>query len=261
MSEQLKENIGTYRENHDSVELMTKFEKKKFWEKKRTVISVLQNYIPNQGPQEFDIHIKSPDTQTDWTRVVWCIYSEVKKLGFTGTFTKDVLEEMEDCLSRNLKLMRNNDTTTTDDLTRVVRRLENSEQTTVSFTMWKEKVGVFCTLHQKQKFVSDFYKNVMGILLQVNRYVNYKRPDKQRINELIKKINETVDDDNRKFRDRYLSRFTFRNHEENIMDTLKHLPDELRETSPRSRTPSRTGVGGYRSINMSELLLAFQTML
>ena len=261
-----------YMENHDSVKLLTYFAKFiNFWFKRYGSAFKTKENLPELGPLQFPITIMSPDGNTDWTRMAWMIKNITHD---ERDFTLDYMSKAEDRM-KTQSLMpdfaskrrsmwekeQKTDVKIANDLASVARRLENSEQTKVSFTMWKEKLGAFCTSHQKQKFVSAFYTHVIGMILQVNRYVNYKRLEKQRINELIKQINEAVDDNNTKFRDRDLSKFTFRNHEENIMDTLEHLPDELRETSPRSRSPSRSRVGGYRSTNMSELLLALQALL
>jgi hypothetical protein len=94
-----KRNLQKYRGNGDCVQLMNHIAYQ---------INFLcgdlrvkpSNYVENTCPEDCRRLIQSPNSETNWSRAVWCIYTEVKKKGFTGTFSKDVLEQMEHWLSQ-----------------------------------------------------------------------------------------------------------------------------------------------------------------
>ena len=104
VKEDIEEHVDNYRTTHDFDSLLVWGTRKlNIWQKnnERTQIPYLQNYTRYLGLPEFDIQIKSPDGKTEWTRAVWCIYSEVQERGFTGLFTVDVLAQMELWLSQH----------------------------------------------------------------------------------------------------------------------------------------------------------------
>ena len=92
------------------------------------------------------------------------------------------------------------------------------------------------------------------MIVKVKECVHKNPPDTHQIQELIQRINATVDEDNVTFRNRWGSTFRYKGHRENIMDTLDHLPEELispdvssspvYQSSPRGR--SVEGVGEFR---------------
>ncbi len=97
-NEEWKEEKETYRKEKDCVRLLNYVGEilNFFCENVRDYRRV-SNFTDN-CPPEYVRTIISPNGRTDWSRAVWCLYTEVQKLGFTGKFTQDVLEEMEDWL-------------------------------------------------------------------------------------------------------------------------------------------------------------------
>jgi hypothetical protein len=77
------------------------------------------------------------------------------------------------------------------------------------------------------------------MIVKVKECVHKNPPDTHQIQELIQRINATVDEDNVTFRNRWGSTFSYKGRRENIMDTLDHLPEELRS---RSRSPAFTAL-------------------
>jgi len=64
------------------------------------VMQQLNGHFKDTCPPQYLHTIMSPNGQTDWSRAVWCIYSELKKRGFTLPFTTDVIPKMEEWLTR-----------------------------------------------------------------------------------------------------------------------------------------------------------------
>lgn len=61
----------------------------------------LNGHFTDTCPPAYLRTIMTPHGQTDCSRAVWCIYSELKERGFDLPFSKDVMIEMEDWLSRS----------------------------------------------------------------------------------------------------------------------------------------------------------------
>jgi hypothetical protein len=202
----------------------------------------LNDIIPGNCPPEYLHTIISEDEEThvttDWSPAVWCIYSEI---GFMGEFNSNVLAEMEYWLSQNLK---------------------------VDFTTWQKKLYTYCETSQlakkykrKEKFKISYFKNIIQMILKVNRSVRQKHVNKQQIREYIQKIKEIVKNNNINFRElKTLFTFKFQGQDENIMDILEYLPDELYDTPGASRKRKREGVGKSGSTNISELLLGLEAL-
>jgi hypothetical protein len=211
--------------------------------------------------------IISPNNEEiDWSPAVWYIYLKVSESedGFTGRFDGNVLAEMEDWLFQK-------------DFEKPL------EQPKVEFKVWKQKLDTYCKTSQlckrykeKKPFVTESFKTVIKMILQVNMSVHNKILKKQGITKLIYQIKKVVQNDNIDFR-KYTQSFTFKfqGHDENIMDVLEYLPDELYDTPAQSTSPAsdvntldivsrkrkRKGAGKYGTANISELLLAFQALL
>jgi hypothetical protein len=183
---------------------------------------------------------------------VWCIYSEI---GFMGEFNSNILAEMEYWLSQDRK---------------------------VDFTTWQEKLDTYCETSQlakkykrKEKFTTPYFKNIIQMILKVNRSVHQKHVNKKKIREYIQQIKEIVKNNNINFRElKTLFTFKFQGQYENIMDILEYLPDELYDTPAQSTSPAsdvntfdivsrkrkREGAGKYSSTNISELLLGLEAL-
>jgi hypothetical protein len=69
-----------------------------FCEHMREMTLKLKGTFTDDCPPQHVRTIMSPNGQTDWSRAVWCIYSVVRQAGFTGTFSADVLTQMEQWL-------------------------------------------------------------------------------------------------------------------------------------------------------------------
>jgi hypothetical protein len=285
----LRERIQKYRDNKHCVDLMN-WLAHKFDYFSKHMASKLEGHFKDTFEGQLGM-IKSPG-QTDWTRAVWCIYSEVQKRGFTGNFTVDVLAQMELWLSQHRKrgtttVKTNEDASPTNDFLRHVRRRLEKEEVndTVSLELWTKKLDVFCSHLENvvKQQPTTYYDKIMDLFYELQGQV-HSSPDTERISAIIQEITDKVDEEaqNTTFIYHDASIFEFENKEENIMDVLEILPEELQEmTAPsRARSPSRSpdpsfspvarpspqgrhggGVGGSgRRVNMSGLLHALQAL-
>ena len=89
-----------YQENQDCVPLMNYIAANLnyFCEHMCDMQQKLQGTFKDDCPKQYLRTLISPNGQTDWSRTVWCIYSEVKHKGFNKEFNADVLAQMEDWL-------------------------------------------------------------------------------------------------------------------------------------------------------------------
>jgi hypothetical protein len=277
--------------------------------------------LPVIGPATLPFRIKSPDGQTDWTRMVWLLADQtVYKGKHNGNevLSADTLSEIEAYLAKcSLKFQmrgrrkmwergqkppvaeaKTAESHTDDLLADVARNLGGKEK--VPLRLWKDKLEVFYERYANHSFLNAFYAQVMKMVFDVRDCVAETTPDKHKIKQLIQQLNETKDEQNTVFRDRYGARFTYDGKGENIMDILNNLPEELKEnlvddpeemsheedeeeiTAPsrarsRSRSPdpryspppqasprgAARGGGGYmaRTSNLSELLDALHALI
>jgi hypothetical protein len=171
---------------------------------------------------------------------------DVKTKGFTGTFNKDVLEQMEHWLSQRSAKTSTDAAETDARLGRVATWLEKIDKERVSLRVWMDKLDAFCERWEGREFPTEFYENVVDMIFQVHGEVHNERPDKVRLKELINKITSALDDSGYTFKESFAAKYVFNGKPANIMDTLEHLPDELQDvaapssaSSPRSRSPVR----------------------
>jgi hypothetical protein len=202
------------------------------------------DYVENTCPEDCRSMIQSPNSETNWSRAVWCIYLDVKTKGFTGTFNKDVLEQMEHWLSQRSAKTSTDVAETDARLGRVATWLEKIDEERVSLRVWMDKLDAFCERWEGRKFPIEFYENVVDMIFEVRTEVKRNPLDKAWIKRLIYHITTAVDDNGHLFKASVGAKYVFNGKPANIMDTLEHLPDELQDVAapssasfPRSRSP------------------------